>query len=78
MKTRMKQGVWADQAECRFFDTELFFSGDPTPAKRVCASCPVTAQCLEFALQAEVTGVWGGMTSRERNRLVRMVRRDHR
>jgi Transcription factor WhiB len=32
----------------------------------VCASCPVVAQCREFALRAKVFGVAGGLTESER------------
>jgi hypothetical protein len=44
-------------------------------AKAVCASCPVRTQCLEEALQYSTTrqeciGVWGGLTWRERQKLV--------
>ena len=43
---------------------EIFFSedlGDIAAAKRVCADCPVLAQCLEAAIdRAEPWGVWGG------------------
>lgn len=35
-------------------------------AKLLCASCPVVRACLEFAWKNEVTGIWGGMTDRER------------
>lgn len=42
----------------------------------ICATCPVRAACLEEALSFEVPGqerygVWGGLTARERDRLVR-------
>ena len=39
----------------------------PTAARVVCASCPVQAQCLDYALAHEdLAGVWGGTTERER------------
>lgn len=41
-------------------------------AKNVCGSCPVRAQCLEYALDNdERYGIWGGMTSKERRKLTR-------
>lgn len=44
--------------------TQLFFSDDIddiAEAKRVCAGCPVMAECLEGALErSEQWGVWGG------------------
>ena len=40
-------------------------------AKRVCASCPVRIDCLEYALQSgQGFGVWGGASEQER-RLMR-------
>lgn len=66
--------AWRDRAACRAVDPELFFPvGDSGPAlaqvaeaKAVCARCPVTAQCLAFALLAIPEGVAGGLTSAER------------
>jgi WhiB family redox-sensing transcriptional regulator len=44
--------------------TSLFFSEelqDIAAAKRICAECPVMAECLEGALdRREPWGVWGG------------------
>ena len=44
--------------------TNLFFSNelqDIAAAKRICAECPVMAECLEGALdRREAWGVWGG------------------
>lgn len=39
--------------------------------KAVCRSCPVTAECLQFALDGrEAYGLWGGLTTPERDRLL--------
>lgn len=66
---------WQDQALCAEVDPELFFveKGAPTaPAKRVCRSCEVRSECLEYALDhQERWGVWGGLSERERRRLER-------
>ena len=57
---------WEDIAACRAVPNaaDLFFSediGDIAAAKRVCADCPVLAECLEAALdRRELFGVWGG------------------
>lgn len=40
-------------------------------AKKVCATCPVAAACLEYALEAREPGVWGGTTGAERRELRR-------
>lgn len=39
-------------------------------AKKLCGMCPVRAQCLEFALvNNELHGVWGGMATKDRQKL---------
>jgi hypothetical protein len=36
-------------------------------AKKICASCPVRQECLNYAIENKLSlGVWGGMTYRER------------
>lgn len=74
-------GTWRDQARCRGVDPQIFHPADEdevgaAQAKSICAVCPVREACLEFALSArEKDGVWGGLTARERRRLVRQRRR---
>jgi WhiB family redox-sensing transcriptional regulator len=58
---------WWSQARCNDQSGELtglFFSDelpDIAAAKRICAECPVMAECLEGALdRREPAGVWGG------------------
>lgn len=64
---------FAADALCAQTDPELFHpaKGEPTaPAKRVCAACPVRAECREYALRRhEPHGVWGGLSARERRRI---------
>lgn len=39
-------------------------------AKRICKTCPVRAECLEYALaHREQGGVWGGLDPKERKQL---------
>jgi WhiB family transcriptional regulator, redox-sensing transcriptional regulator len=70
---------WQDRAACRGMDTLLFFGPDGEPrrereileakAKAVCASCPVQAQCLGYALGSSIKhGIWGGLNEEERAR----------
>lgn len=74
-------GWWLD-AECRGLTTaqrdKIFFPGrgDLTaPAKRICEVCPVSAECLEWAMTVpEKHGIWGGKSERERRQLRRAVR----
>lgn len=63
----MKESEWTDQAKCAGLSdslTDVFFSEelqDIATAKRICAECPVMAECLEGAIQRrEPSGVWGG------------------
>ena len=64
---------WWFAGLCAQTDPELFFpekGGSVREAKRVCAACPVRAQCLAHALaHGERYGVWGGLSERERRRL---------
>lgn len=66
---------WRDSALCAQTGPEAFFpekGESPRLAKRVCAACPVRAECLEYALEAnERFGVWGMKTPRERLRILR-------
>ena len=34
--------------------------------RQICLSCPLWKQCLTYAMEHEIYGVWGGMTSIER------------
>ena len=68
---------WQDRALCAQTDPEAFFpekGGSTREAKRVCRSCEVRAECLEYALEHdERFGIWGGMSERERRRLKRQA-----
>jgi WhiB family redox-sensing transcriptional regulator len=46
--------------------------GNGEIVKRVCLSCEVRQECLEYALaHDERFGIWGGLSERERRRLKR-------
>ena len=68
-------GDWVDQAACAGVDPDLFFpdrGASLADARRVCAGCPVRAECLEYALEAgEKFGVWGGTSEKERRAMRR-------
>ncbi|MDW8805511.1 WhiB family transcriptional regulator [Streptomyces scabiei] len=66
-------------------DPELFFPiGDTGPAllqieeaKAVCRrGCPLIESCLEGALDRNESGVWGGMSEKERRSLKRRAARE--
>ena len=66
---------WQDRALCAQTDPEAFFpekGGSTRDAKRICTSCDVRAECLEYALRNdERFGIWGGLSERERRKLKR-------
>jgi WhiB family redox-sensing transcriptional regulator len=66
---------WRDAALCAQTDLDAFFpdaNRSAAPAKRICAACPVVAECLAYALAtSQAYGVWGGMSVRERAALKR-------
>ena len=68
---------WMAEGMCRTMVPETFFPSDGLGvirAQRICASCPVVEQCLEYALENHVDhGVWGGCSERERRRLLRAL-----
>jgi WhiB family redox-sensing transcriptional regulator len=72
--------LWRDHALCSGTDPDLFFPVGTTGqalvsidhAKRVCAECVVTEQCLEFALDTnQDSGIWGGLSEEERRQIRR-------
>jgi WhiB family redox-sensing transcriptional regulator len=69
--------AWQDRALCSQTDPEAFFpelGGSSREAKRVCRSCEVRAECLDYVLAHDDIGrfgVWGGLSERERRRLRR-------
>lgn len=69
---------WRDDALCAGQDGETWFPVVHTKgwqekleqAKKVCARCPVTAECLAYALKTgQKAGVWGGLSEAERQEL---------
>lgn len=79
---------WRARAACRGTDPDLFFPVRPGgrgggPARlahehaiSICRRCPVTHDCLAYALDTdERHGVWGGTTPQDRAALRRLTRR---
>jgi WhiB family redox-sensing transcriptional regulator len=68
---------WQERALCAQTDPEAFFpekGGSTREAKRICTTCAVRSECLEYALgNDERFGIWGGLSERERRRLKRKV-----
>ena len=66
---------WQERALCAQTDPEAFFpekGGSTREAKKVCQTCDVRSECLEYALaHDERFGIWGGLSERERRKLKR-------
>ena len=70
------QPAWMEDAACRgMADPDPVFynpNGHRHAAKAICRGCPVRMRCLEYALEIdERFGVWGGLSTPERDRLKR-------
>jgi WhiB family transcriptional regulator, redox-sensing transcriptional regulator len=75
-----QDGKWRERAECRRAPAELFITkGDdddeppypPPETMRYCNVCPVRPDCLDYALENDCDGVWGGTTKFQREQLKR-------
>ena len=68
---------WVVFSACRDKDEALFFPETPGAERQalaICATCPVSIECLEYALEADIRfGIWGGMTEKQRRRLARRL-----
>lgn len=71
---------WRAEGACVSADPDLFFpisaagkgAEQIAQAQRICASCQVRRQCLDFAMDTrETAGIWGGTTPEERIRAQR-------
>jgi WhiB family redox-sensing transcriptional regulator len=69
---------WMHHGNCRAEAPARFFPSDGVgvdAARRICATCPVKAECLEYALVHRIDhGVWGGTSERERRRILKTRR----
>lgn len=84
---------WRADARCADADTEIFYpprdkelyNKIAAQAKEYCNGpkgnnpCPVRAHCLwEALITEEQHGIWGGLSHRERNALVRKYQKEYR
>lgn len=81
MKTQLPQHErWRLRAACAGMATEnydVFYSASPGAARKlhddrakaICAQCPVSVECLDYADEHGISsGIWGGMTGHERGK----------
>lgn len=76
----MSQHAWRSRALCAGDDLSTYFpeglGADWRTPKKVCAACPVAAECLAFALASDTRdGVFGGLSPKQRAQLRRKAAR---
>ena len=69
----LRRASWQARSACRGQDMKWFFpdgTGTSRQAVRICSGCPVSAECLSFALaDPSLKGVWAGTSERGRMRM---------
>ncbi|GAA0969643.1 hypothetical protein GCM10009555_017140 [Acrocarpospora macrocephala] len=72
---------WMGSALCPEIDPDLWFPRVPTErvstpgpqellAKAICRGCDVRVRCLQWAIEHDEEGIWGGTTKVERDQLL--------
>lgn len=66
---------WRESALCAQVGGEIWFPEKSClgrDAIKICGQCPVSDECLEYALSnREFDGIWGGTTPNERRKIMR-------
>ena len=85
MTTMTREMDWQAQAACRGISRDIFFPEEfslPNPAAlRLCNGsktrppCPVKGTCLQWALDYDEVGIWGGMTDDGRDKIKKTLHR---
>lgn len=75
----MREMDWQRQGACRGVSRDIFFPEEftlPDPAAlRLCRRCPVRERCLQWALEHDEVGIWGGMTDEGRDKIKKTLHR---
>lgn len=77
----VKPEKWREESACKGLDPNMFFPGpndteDQEEAHKVCSSCPVTEECMEYALANNIDhGIWGDMSERQRKKFRRNLKK---
>ena len=65
--------AFREEANCADTDSEAFFTEEKASTypnihilRRICGSCSVVNECLDYALKHEVMGYWGNTTEYQR------------
>lgn len=76
MTFELQREPWMDNARCRGQDPNLWFpmrGESQKTARSICAACPVSSECWEYACRTDSAyGIWGGRIvkrGREKNTL---------
>lgn len=68
-----------EKANCKGLHHDLFYSENElllhkqitlSTVRKICAYCPIRKSCLEYGFAKERWGMWGGVSSAERNEIV--------
>lgn len=65
---------WMKNAPCEGHGHLFFEESRPTVvsrARKLCEQCAFSTQCLEHAIRNNEVGVWAGLTTNQRKKLVR-------
>jgi WhiB family redox-sensing transcriptional regulator len=71
----MRGPWWYEEPACAEVGSDFWFpdkaedSREIQMAKRLCHSCTHKEECLEWGINNEAFGIWGGLTSKERQRI---------
>lgn len=85
LKAMRERQTWRNDAACRGMDPDIFHPGRGEhekleEAKQVCATCSVTVECAEFAIQVEDpglrVGIYGGLGAGRRRDLAAKQQRE--
>lgn len=79
--------IWREDASCKKIGHKIFFSDNENSiesknndklAKSICRKCIVRPDCLNYALNEHIPfGIWGGLSSRERNAVIKKLKLDN-
>lgn len=74
---------WMDRGRCQGSENpDIFFprqrgrnarQKSSLAAKAICEQCPVIAECLHYAVENHMPGIWGGTLDEERTLRKRVV-----
>lgn len=77
---------WREDAGCKTIGPKIFFADNENSnqsesrkndrlARSICNKCIVKTECLNYALNQKIQfGIWGGLSSRERNLVIKKTK----